>query len=172
MKEAIRQHGGPDPDTATDEAIQQILASHHVVIRGGYNRGLAIAKLFEVFAEAKLIQPTFVIDHPRETTPLCKAHRKDPTLVERFELFVNGREHANSYSELNDPYLQAKLFAEQEARRAGGDDEAQPTDTDFIQALKHGMPPAGGLGIGVDRLVMTILAIDSIKQVLPFPQVK
>ncbi|MES2155361.1 MAG: lysine--tRNA ligase [bacterium] len=172
MKDAIRAHGGPDPDTATDEDIQRILAEHHVVIRGGYNRGLAVAKLFEVFAEAKLIQPTFVIDHPRETTPLCKAHRKDPTLVERFELFIGGREHANSYSELNDPYLQAKLFAEQEARRAGGDDEAQPTDTDFIQALKHGMPPAGGLGIGVDRLVMTILAIDSIKQVLPFPQVK
>ncbi len=172
MKDAIRAHGGPDPDKATDDEIQQVLASHHVVIRGGYNRGLAIAKLFEVFAEAKLIQPTFVIDHPRETTPLCKAHRKDPALVERFELFINGREHANSYSELNDPYLQAKQFAEQEARRAGGDDEAQPTDTDFIQALKHGMPPAGGLGVGVDRLVMTILGIDSIKQVLPFPQVK
>lgn len=172
MKGSILVHGGPDPDTASDEDIQRILTEHHVAIRGGYNRGLAIAKLFEIFAEAKLIQPTFVIDHPRETTPLCKQHRKDPSLVERFELFVNGREHANSYSELNDPYTQAKLFAEQEARRAGGDDEAQPTDTDFIQALKHGMPPAGGLGIGVDRFVMTVLAIDSIKQVLPFPQVK
>lgn len=172
MKDAIRAHGGPDPDTATDEEIQAILERNHIVIRGGYTRGLGIAKLFEHFAEARLIQPTFVIDHPRETTPLCKAHRKDPSLVERFELFVNGREHANSYSELNDPYQQAKAFAEQEARRTAGDDEAPPTDQDFIQALKHGMPPAGGLGIGVDRLVMTILGIDSIKAVLPFPQVK
>ena len=172
MKDAIRQHGGPDPDTATDEEILRLLDSHHIVIRGGYTRGLGIAKLFEVFAEPKLIQPTFVIDHPRETTPLCKQHRKDPALVERFELFIAGREHASSYSELNDPYLQAQLFAEQEKRRSGGDDEAQPTDWDFIDALKHGMPPAGGLGIGVDRMVMTILDVDSIKQVLPFPQMK
>jgi lysyl-tRNA synthetase class 2 len=172
MKDAIRAHGGPDPDTATDEEIQRILAEHHVVIRGGYNRGLATAKLFEIFAEAKLTQPTFVIDHPRETTPLCKAHRRDPSLVERFELFIGGREHANAYSELNDPYLQARLFREQEERRAAGDDEAQPTDMDFIEALKHAMPPASGMGIGIDRLVMTILHLESIKQVLPFPQVK
>jgi len=171
MKDAIRQNGGPDPDTATDEEIQRLLDANQVVIRGGYSRGLAVAKLFEVFAEPALIQPTFVIDHPRETTPLCKPHRKDPTLVERFELFIAGREHANSYSELNDPYLQAKLFAEQESRRAG-DEELPPTDKDFIDALTHAMPPAGGLGIGVDRMVMTILNVDSIKQVLPFPQVK
>lgn len=172
MKQAIRDHGGPDPDTVTDEEIQRILAEHHVTIRGGYSRGLGIAKLFEIYAEAKLVQPTFVIDHPRETTPLCKAHRKDPSLVERFELFIAGREHANSYSELNDPYLQAKLFAQQESRRQGGDDEAPPTDTDFLDALQHGMPPAGGLGVGIDRMVMTLLNADSIKQVLPFPQTK
>jgi lysyl-tRNA synthetase, class II len=172
MKDAIRQHGGPDPDTATDEEIQKVLAEANVTIRGGYNRGLGIAKLVEVYAEPKLVQPTFVIDHPRETTPLCKPHRKDPALVERFELFVDGREHANSYSELNDPYAQAKAFAEQEARRQAGDAEAPPTDSDFVEALKHGMPPAGGLGIGVDRMVMTLLNVDSIKQVLPFPQVK
>jgi lysyl-tRNA synthetase class 2 len=172
MKEAIKQHGGPDPDTATDDEIQAILAKHGVHIRGGYVRGLGIAKLFEVFAEAKLVQPTFVIDHPRETTPLCKAHRKDPTLVERFELFIDGREHANAYSELNDPYLQAQLFKQQESRRTAGDDEAPPTDTEFVEALKHAMPPAAGLGVGIDRMVMTILGIDSIKAVLPFPQVK
>jgi lysyl-tRNA synthetase, class II len=172
MKDAIRAHGGPDPDTVTDEEIQRILAEHKVHIRGGYARGLGIAKLFEVFAEPKLIQPTFVIDHPKETTPLCKAHRTDPALVERFELFVDGREHANSYSELNDPYVQAKAFAEQEARRQAGDSEAPPTDADFVDALKHGMPPAGGLGIGVDRLVMTVLNVDSIKQVLAFPQTR
>jgi lysyl-tRNA synthetase class 2 len=133
---------------------------------------LGIAKLFEIYAEPLLVQPTFVIDHPRETTPLCKVHRKDPALVERFELFIAGREHANSYSELNDPYVQAKSFLEQEERRKAGDDEAPPSDMDFVDALKHGMPPAGGLGIGVDRLVMTILGVESIKQVLPFPQVK
>ncbi|HUR61490.1 MAG TPA: lysine--tRNA ligase [Candidatus Thermoplasmatota archaeon] len=172
MKDAIRESGGPDPDTATDEEIIATLDKHRIVIRGGYTRGLGIAKLFEVFAEPKLIQPTFVIDHPRETTPLCKAHRKDPALVERFELFIDGREHANSYSELNDPYLQARLFADQEKRRTAGDDEAPPTDWEFIDALKHGMPPAGGLGIGVDRMVMTLLDVESIKQVLPFPQTK
>ncbi len=172
LKDAIREHGGPDPDTVPDEEVQRILADHHAEIRGGYNRGLGIAKLFEIYAESKLREPTFVIDHPRETTPLCKPHRKDPSLVERFELFIEGREHANAYSELNDPYLQARLFKEQEERRRAGDDEAPPTDTEFIEALKHGMPPAGGLGVGIDRMVMTLLGVDSIKQVLPFPQVK
>lgn len=174
MYDAIREHGGPDPKTVTDEEIQAILAKNDVHIRGGYSRGLGIAKLFEVYAEKKLVQPTFVIDHPRETTPLCKAHRdpKKSELVERFELFIGGIEHANAYSELNDPYLQAKLFKEQEQRRSAGDDEAPPTDTDFIDALKHAMPPAGGLGVGIDRMVMTLLGIDSIKAVLPFPQVK
>jgi lysyl-tRNA synthetase class 2 len=172
MYDAIREHGGPDPETVTDEEIQSILAKNDVHIRGGWSRGLGIAKLFEVYAEKKLVQPTFVIDHPRETTPLCKPHRKDPALVERFELFIGGIEHANAYSELNDPFLQAKLFKEQEDRRKAGDDEAPPTDTDFIEALKHAMPPAGGLGVGIDRMVMTLLGIDSIKAVLPFPQVK
>lgn len=172
MYDAIKQYGGPDPKTVTDEEIQAILAKNDVHIRGGYVRGLGIAKLFEVYAEKHLVQPTFVIDHPKETTPLCKAHRKDPDLVERFELFVGGIEHANAYSELNDPHLQAKLFKDQEDRRKAGDDEAPPTDTDFIEALKHGMPPAGGLGVGIDRMVMTLLGIDSIKAVLPFPQVK
>ncbi|HJQ93687.1 MAG TPA: lysine--tRNA ligase [Candidatus Thermoplasmatota archaeon] len=172
MYDAIRQHGGPDPETVSDEEVRKILAEADVHIRGGYSRGLGIAKLFEVYAERNLVQPTFVIDHPRETTPLCKPHRKDPALVERFELFIGGIEHANAYSELNDPYLQAKLFKEQEERRKGGDDEAPPTDHEFVEALKHGMPPAGGLGVGIDRMVMTLLGIDSIKAVLPFPQVK
>lgn len=172
MYDAIREHGGPDPETVPDEEIQKILAENAIHIRGGYSRGLGIAKLFEVYAEKNLVQPTFVIDHPRETTPLCKPHRKDPALVERFELFIGGIEHANAYSELNDPYLQARLFKEQEDRRKAGDDEAPPTDQDFIEALKHGMPPAGGLGVGIDRMVMTLLGIDSIKAVLPFPQVK
>ena len=172
MYDAIRQHGGPDPEKVSDEEIQAILAKNDVHIRGGYARGLGIAKLFEVYAEKHLVQPTFVIDHPKETTPLCKQHRRDPDLVERFELFIGGLEHANAYSELNDPFHQAKLFKEQEERRVAGDDEAPPTDTDFIDALKHAMPPAGGLGVGIDRMVMTILGIDSIKAVLPFPQVK
>lgn len=172
MYDAIREHGGPDPKTVTDEEIQAILAKNDVHIRGGYSRGLGLAKLFEIFAEKKLVQPTFIIDHPRETTPLCKPHRKDPTLVERFELFIGGIEHANAYSELNDPFLQARLFKDQEERRKAGDDEAPPTDTDFVDALKHAMPPAGGLGVGIDRMVMTLLGIDSIKAVLPFPQVK
>ena len=108
----------------------------------------------------------------RALAAFAKRHRSEEGLVERWEAYVGGFEIANAYSELNDPYLQARLFKEQEARKTAGDDEAPPTDHEFIEALKHGMPPAGGLGIGIDRMVMTLLGIDSIKAVLPFPQVK
>lgn len=172
MYDAIERHGKLRVRDMTDAELAAELAARGLEVRGGFTRGLAIAELFGALAEPHLAKPTFVIDHPRETTPLCKAHRSDPALVERFELFIAGREHANAYSELNDPILQAELFREQEARRTGGDAEAHPTDMDFLEALKFGMPPAGGMGIGIDRLVMTVLGIPSIKAVLPFPQIK
>jgi lysyl-tRNA synthetase class 2 len=136
-------------------------------------RGALIAKLFEEFAEEHLIQPHHIIDHPIETTPLCKLHR-NPTLrkelfVERFETFIGASEFCNSYTELNDPVLQRQLLEEQAQKRSEGDEEACPLDEEFIESICQGMPPAGGLGIGVDRLVMLFLQAISIRDVLFFP---
>lgn len=139
-------------------------------------RGLLIANLFEEFAEAHLIQPTHIIDHPIETTPLCKLHR-DPELrkmgiVERFESFVLGGELCNAYTELNDPILQRKLLEEQAQAKLDGDEEAHPMDEEFLEAICQGMPPAGGVGIGIDRLVMLLTGCHSIRDVLYFPLMK
>ncbi len=160
---------GYDVENMSDEEIKSLLEKE---IPGGYNRGLAIAALFEQFCEKKLIQPTFVIDHPKETTALCKIHRKDPRLIERFELYIAGMELANAYTELNDPQVQHEFFMEETKRRILGDEEAQQYDKDFIEAMRYGMPPTGGLGIGIDRLVMILTGKTSIKEVIPFPMTR
>jgi lysyl-tRNA synthetase class 2 len=135
-----------------------------------------IAALFEVVAEHHLIQPHHIIDHPIETTPLCKLHRdpkaREERLVERFESFVLGAELSNAYTELNDPELQRELLEGQAKRRDAGDEEASPLDEEFIEAICQGMPPTGGLGIGVDRLIMLITETHSIRDVLYFPWMK
>lgn len=175
MKEAIRHYGQIDVDSLSDEEMRKILLTKELdpqEIRSA-PRGILIALLFETFTEPHLIQPHHIIDHPIETTPLCKLHR-DPELrqerfVERFESFILGSEMCNSYSELNDPELQRDLLTSQAEMRAQGDEEAHPLDEEFIEAICQGMPPTGGLGIGIDRLVMLLTKSASIRDVLFFP---
>jgi lysyl-tRNA synthetase class 2 len=171
MFEAIKKYLGWSPESATDEELKKRLKNKGIEIPGGYNRGLAIAELFEE-VEPHLIQPTFITDFPKETTMLCKLHRKNPELIERFEPYIAGWEVGNAYSELNDPVLQKKFFEEQVKRKKQGDDEAHPMDKDFVEAMEYGMPPTGGLGIGIDRMVMLLTSQESIRDVILFPTLR
>lgn len=179
MKEAISVYGEINVDTLTDEEMRTLLReSGEIDLKKlpKLSRGLLIAAMFEVFAEKFLVQPHHIIDHPIETTPLCKPHRnpkeKAEGLVERFESFVLCRELCNSYSELNDPEIQRALLVEQSKRRDDGDEEASPFDEEFMEAICQGMPPTGGLGIGIDRMVMILTNTHSIRDVLYFPWMK
>ncbi len=176
MKEAIQTYGKLNVDTMSDQDIRSHLIKETHLKEEDVkkaSRGNLIAMLFEELAEPHLIQPHHIIDHPIETTPLCKLHR-DPKLrkeglVERFESFILAREMCNSYTELNDPELQRKLLVEQAEQREKGDLEASPLDEEFIEAICQGMPPTGGVGIGIDRLVMLFTGAESIRDVLFFP---
>jgi lysyl-tRNA synthetase class 2 len=174
MKEAIKTYGKIDPDALTDEEMKtKLLPLVGKEKLQDTPRGLLIAMLFEEFAEEHLIQPHHITDHPIETTPLCKLHR-DPKdraegIVERFESFILGMECCNAYTELNDPVLQRELLVEQAKLLRGGDEEANPLDEEFIEAICQGMPPTGGLGIGIDRLCMLFTGVTSIRDVLFFP---
>lgn len=179
MKECIKKYGNIDVDQLSDEQMRTILKdSGHCDLKKlqGLSRGLLIAALFEVTAEPHLVQPHHVTDHPIETTPFCKLHRdpklKEEGIVERFESFILGQEICNAYSELNDPEIQRDLLEKQAARRDAGDEEASPLDEEFIEAICQGMPPTGGIGIGIDRLVMILMNTHSIRDVLYFPWMK
>lgn len=171
MTDAIARHSEYDVASLSNTELEEICREHGADFPGGFQRGLGIMELFEAVAEPHLWDPTFVIDHPQATTPLCKDHRDKEGRIERFELMVAGAELANSYTELNDPVQQGEHFASQLERFEAGDEEAHQMDEDFLQALGYGLPPTGGLGIGVDRLVMLLTDAQSIKQVLPFPMV-
>ena len=173
MIEAIKEVTGADFNEAnTDEEARALAKSIGVEIEGEMVRGHVINLVFEEKVEDTLIQPTFIIDYPVEVSPLTKKKPSDPRLVERFELFIGGREYANAYSELNDPIDQKERFLAQLAEREAGNEEANMMDDDFVQALEYGMPPTGGMGMGIDRLVMLLTNSYSIRDVLLFPTMK
>ena len=173
MNDAIKKYTGIDFDEVADDAAAKKLADeHHIEYEERHKKGDIINLFFEEFCEEKLIQPTFIMDHPIEISPLTKKKPSDPSKVERFELFINTWEMCNAYSELNDPIDQRERFAAQDANAAAGDDEAEHTDEDFLNALEIGMPPTGGIGYGIDRLVMLLTDSQAIRDVLLFPTMK
>jgi lysyl-tRNA synthetase class 2 len=159
------------PSQPVDD-LRALAAEHGISCAPRWGSGKIIEELFEATSEHLLIEPTFVTGHPVEISPLARVDRNDPFLTERFELFINGREHANGYSELNDPVEQRLRFEDEQAAKAAGDDEAASMDEDYLRALEYGLPPTGGLGIGMDRVVMTLAGVQSIKEVILFPTLR
>ncbi len=172
--DAIKEKTGFDLDGKTEEEIRNIAVNELKIegIDNSFGKGKLIDEIFGEFCEGTFIQPTFIIDYPVEMSPLSKMHRSKPGLTERFELFANGKELANAYSELNDPIDQEERFKEQMRLADNGDDEAMVIDQDFLRALQYGMPPTSGIGIGIDRLVMLMTGQEYIQEVLLFPQMK
>ena len=173
MNDAIKKYAGIDFDqVADDEAAKKLAAEHHIEYEERHKKGDIINLFFEEYCEKELIQPTFIMDHPIEISPLTKKKPTDPSKVERFELFINTWEMCNAYSELNDPIDQRERFKAQDALADAGDEEANHTDEDFLNALEIGMPPTGGIGYGIDRLVMLLTDSQAIRDVLLFPTMR
>jgi lysyl-tRNA synthetase, class II len=172
--EGVRERCGLDLRTASDEEMRAVVRAGGV----GADEAAELAggrlqdEVFKLVLEPHLVQPTFVLDYPKPLSPLAKEHRADPALTERFELFVGGREIANAFSELNDPDDQRRRFEDQMRQKAQGNTETQPYDTDYVRALEYGMPPAGGVGLGIDRLIMLIAGQPSIRDVILFPAMR
>ena len=173
MVDAVKKYAGVDwNEVQTLKQARELAKEHHVEYEERHKKGDILALFFEEFAEEHLIQPTFVMDHPIEISPLTKKKPENPEYVERFEFFMNGWEMANAYSELNDPIDQRERFRAQEELLAQGDDEANTTDEDFMNALEIGMPPTGGIGFGIDRMCMLLTGAEAIRDVLLFPTMK
>jgi lysyl-tRNA synthetase class 2 len=172
MTDAIKQFTGFDISGKTEEEIRTAAIKMEIPVDDSMGKGKLIDEIFGAKCEENFIQPTFITDYPKEMSPLCKEHRSNPELTERFELMICGKEVANAYSELNDPIDQRERFENQLKLADRGDDEAMFIDNDFLRALEYGMPPTSGLGIGMDRLVMFLTNNQSIQEVLFFPQMR
>ena len=173
MTEAVKKYSGVDfSEVGSDEEAKALAKEHHIEFENRHKKGDILNLFFEEYVEEHLLQPTFIMDHPIEISPLTKKKPEDPDYVERFELFINGWEMCNAYSELNDPIDQRERFKAQEEALSAGDEEANRTDEDFLRALEIGMPPTGGIGYGIDRLVMLLTDSPSIRDVLLFPTMK
>ena len=172
MYDSIKEYTGVDISEMDEPTLRTRCREWHIPIDDSMGRGKLIDEIFGAMVEKNLIQPTYITDYPLEMTPLAKKHRSIPGLVERFELFVNGKEIANAYTELNDPMDQRERFEEQLKLAQRGDEEAMALDEDFLLAMEYGMPPMSGLGVGIDRLVMLMTDQQSIQEVLLFPQMK
>ena len=173
MVELIREVLGVEIHPAMDLAdARRVLDGLGLAWQDEWGAGRCTHEVYDELVETKVLEPTIVLDHPRETSPLARPHRDDPSLVERFEVIVDGRELANAYSELNDPVEQLARFREEAAHKAAGDPEAGDVDHDYVRALEYGMPPAGGMGIGIDRLIMLLAGVESIREVILFPTLR
>jgi len=172
ITDAIKEHTGHDVLSMSEDELKDACRKMNIAIDDSMGKGKLIDEIFGEKCESLFVQPTFITDYPVEMSPLCKRHRSNPELTERFELFVNGKELANAYSELNDPIDQRNRFEEQVKLMDRGDEEAMFIDHDFLRALEYGMPPTSGMGIGIDRLVMFMTNKDSIQEVLLFPQMR
>ena len=173
MIDAVKKYAGIDwNEVETEEDAKKLADEHHIEYEARHKKGDILSLFFEEYAEKHLLQPTFVMDHPIELSPLTKKKPEDPNYVERFEFFMNGWEMANAYSELNDPIDQRERFKAQEELLAQGDEEANTTDEDFLNALEIGMPPTGGIGFGIDRMCMLLTGAEAIRDVLLFPTMK
>ena len=171
MLDAIKKYTNIDIGRLKDNEIKEFMINNNVEYKGDYITGLAIERIFDKLVSDKLIQPVHIIDYPIETTPLCKPKKGNSHIIERFESYVNGVELFNAYSELNNPILQRELLSEQ-AEQKTEFEESHPMDEDFVTAIEHGMPPAGGLGLGIDRLIMMLTNSANIRDVILFPTMK
>jgi lysyl-tRNA synthetase class 2 len=172
MYDAIKEYVQFDVEGKSEEELRNFCKAKHIEVDASMGNGKLIDEIFGSLVEKNLIQPTYIMDYPIEMTPLAKKHRSKEGLVERFELYINGKEIANAYSELNDPLDQRQRFQDQMELAARGDEEAMAMDEDFLTSLEYGMPPTSGLGIGIDRLTMLLTSQEAIQEVLLFPQMK
>lgn len=172
MKAILKSHADIDFDSQTDDQLKSLLAKHSIQLKSAYTRGKALFELFDTLVTPQLIEPIWIIDYPRDISPLSKKHRHDPELAERFEAYIGGKEIADGWSEIVDALDQRSIFENEQKNMRQGDIEAHPLDEDFLEAMEYGMPPLGGIGIGIDRLVMFLTNTWSIREVIAFPTLK